>query len=159
MGLIPPPVAPAEPPICPYCGGQAILYKNSAQLYGGRDYGPTWACPCGARVGCHPGSTQPLGRLADERLRQCKKAAHAALDALWKRKMLRDKTDRHQARGAAYRWLAGQLGIPEQTCHIGWMDEAGCRAVIEVCGPYLRPEEAGSTASLMHPGPVCTTPR
>ena len=71
-------------PTCPYCGSRARLVDSTA-IYG-RSYGMTWVCErypsCGAYVGCHPGTTTPLGRLADKKLRAAKKAAHAAFDPL-----------------------------------------------------------------------------
>lgn len=70
-----------KPPICPYCERPAEFLASSARVYHGRDYGPVWAClPCAAWVGCHKGTTQPLGRLANAELRKAKMAAHAAFD-------------------------------------------------------------------------------
>lgn len=110
---------PRKPVLCPYCGSEAKLLGSSAPLYRGTDYGPVWLCsPCGAWVGCHPGSALPLGRLADASLRQAKMAAHAAFDPLWRRKMERDGLGKGHARSRAYQWLAGQLGVEREACHI-----------------------------------------
>lgn len=130
-------IGPAGALLCPYCGEKAKLLENSAELYNGRDYGPAWACvPCGAWVGCHPGTRTPLGRLADKELRQAKIAAHAAFDRLWKAKLRREGGRKKLARGAGYKWLAAQLGIEREECHIGMMDVALCRRVVEVCRPF-----------------------
>ena len=67
--------------------------------------------------------TKPLGRLANAELRQWKQRAHAAFDPVWKA--------RHMSRRDAYAWLAGQMGIKPQDCHIGMFDVNQCRAVVE----------------------------
>lgn len=119
---------PASAPTCPYCGtvaqlvtGEAI-YPRRPDLWAKR----FWSCPpCKAYVGCHPGTTTPLGRLADATLRSAKQAAHALFDPLWQRgEMTREK---------AYAWLARELGIPGKDCHIGMFDVDTCVRVIEVC--------------------------
>ena len=115
-------------PNCPYCGKPALL-KNSRVIYKGRDYGMVWICPdypaCDAYVGCHKDTNKPLGRLANAELRRAKNAAHAAFDPLWK--------SREMSRRGAYRWLAEQLRIDAQNCHIGMFDVAQCRRVVEIC--------------------------
>lgn len=123
-----------QTPICPYCEKRSTFLASSASLYGGRDFGPVYACmPCGAWVGCHPGTTAPLGRLADSELRRAKQAAHAAFDPLWKRKMRRESVDKGVARNAGYAWLAEQLGIHRSECHIGMFDVATCARVVAIC--------------------------
>lgn len=128
---------------CPYCDRPAVLktgrdmYPHRADLHALR----FWCCdPCGAHVGCHkPGNflivegrkitsdgTLPFGRLANAELRSLKMEAHRAFDRLWHFGEL----TRHNA----YRWLAHELGVSIDTCHIGMMDEEGCRTVIELCG-------------------------
>ncbi|MDQ2079522.1 zinc-finger-containing protein [Xanthobacteraceae bacterium Astr-EGSB] len=126
---------------CPYCGNAAALVTGR-EVYphrGDRDLieKPFWAClPCGAWVGCHPGTTSPLGRLANAELRKAKMAAHAAFDPFWKAKMRRDGVPKKKARGLAYKWLAGQLGIAREDCHVGMMDVETCRRVVEVCNGF-----------------------
>lgn len=130
---------PLPPESCPYCGGETRLHPDSSAFYRGQDYGPVWACVgCGAYVGCHPGTTRPLGRVADAELRRMKMAAHDAFDRLWRRKMQRDQCGKQKARGLAYKWLAGELGIPAKHCHIGYFDSAMCARVVEACAPFLR---------------------
>lgn len=113
---------------CDYCG-QPAERVTGAEIYPRRPdlAGKTlWRCePCGAYVGCHPGTDKPLGRLADAELRRAKMAAHAAFDPLWRSGDMR--------RGQAYRWLAERLGIDSSECHIGMMDAATCRRVAAVC--------------------------
>lgn len=88
---------------------------------------------CWAFVGVHKDSGRPLGRLANAELRRLKRAAHAAFDPLWQRKMQRDHCSKKSARGAAYMWLADQMKIPREDCHIGMFDEAQCRAATAIC--------------------------
>lgn len=123
-------------PVCDYCGQNAVLVKSSEVYGSGRDYGPMWLCqPCQAWVGCHPGTTRSLGRLANAELRQAKMAAHAAFDPLW-----RDHPDppwgRPGHRKSAYTWLADQLGLPPRHCHIGMMGVLACWRVVEACRPF-----------------------
>ena len=113
---------------CPYCEAAAQLvtgetvYPRRPDLYAKMFY---ICVPCGAHVGCHDGTTKPLGRLANGELRTAKMAAHAAFDPLWESQGMKRK--------AAYAWLAEQIGIDSKKCHIGWFDVAMCRRVVEVC--------------------------
>lgn len=66
--------------------------------------------------------TQPLGRLAGARLRKAKSQAHAAFDPLWR--------DGEMDRNQAYAWLAGELGIEPEDCHIGEFDVDTCKRVV-----------------------------
>jgi hypothetical protein len=137
------PRPPARPgpasPTCPYCGRPAEFLPSSETLYHGRDYGPAYAClPCKAWVGCHRGTTQPLGRLADAALRRAKIDAHGAFDRTWRALHARRQAAEPgytlgRARASRYRRLAELLGIPPQECHIGMFDVETCRRVIELC--------------------------
>lgn len=128
--------AKARSVICDYCGQPAVLLKDSASLYHGRDFGPVWHCaPCEAWVGCHKNSPTfaPLGRLANAFLRAHKQLAHAAFDPLWEAKLRRDGCSKSAARKAAYAWLAGKMGIPVGECHIGMFDAARCMEAVRIC--------------------------
>ena len=117
--------------ICPYCQNIAEL-TSSAIVYNGRDYGPIYLCKCvdgWAYVGCHKGTTEPLGRLADRELREWKKKAHAAFDPLWKYCGM--------PRNEAYQWLADKLSIPRDQCHIGMFNIEMCQKVVAACEAYL----------------------
>ena len=131
---------------CPYCGSKAI-FTSSTRVYGGRDFGMLYLCPsypaCDSYVGVHKGTDKPLGRMANKELRKWKNAAHAAFDPLWQAKLERRRAERGKypkgrARGSGYKWLAGQLGIPIQECHIAMFDVEMCKRVVEVCRPYYR---------------------
>lgn len=113
---------------CDYCG-------RRARLVTGRELYPSLPdlafkrfhrCdPCDAHVGCHPGTTNPLGRLANASLRRAKRAAHKAFDPLWQ--------EGGMSRTQAYAWLSRTLGIAGKDCHVGMFDEATCARVVEAC--------------------------
>jgi hypothetical protein len=114
--------------VCPYCQSQAEkvtgekIYPHRPDLY----HKTFWECePCDAYVGCHPNTDTPLGRLADIELREAKMRAHAVFDPIWKGGDMK--------RGEAYGWLAKQLGIKKQECHIGMFDVETCERVVVVC--------------------------
>lgn len=122
---------------CPYCGGSAklvsasVVYK-SKKLHKNK----VWVCEnyptCDAYVGCHPNTEIPLGRLANEKLRNLKMEAHRQFDPLWKCGLM----NRHQA----YAWLADMLQIPLDECHIGMFSPDMCRKVINICRRQSNPE-------------------
>ena len=64
------------PKICRYCGG-VVRLAPAAEVYGaaaarrlGIEREKFYQCQnCNARVGCHKGTTRPLGNLANETLR------------------------------------------------------------------------------------------
>ena len=111
--------------LCDYCGKPAELVTGK-QVYPYRvDLHSLvfFRCvPCDARVGTHKRTKKPLGRLANAELRLAKGRAHAAFDPLWK--------DGEMSRHRAYRWLAKQIGIAPDDCHIGMFDLEQCRAVV-----------------------------
>ncbi len=115
---------------CPYCGGPAekvggaVIYPHRGDLYD-RFF---WRCvPCKAYVGCHKQTGKPLGRLANQKLREARLKAHEALDRLWKTQI---PEEMGAQRSRTYKWLSRTLGIPKEKCHIGMFDEAQCKAVI-----------------------------
>lgn len=117
---------------CQYCKEPAILV-DSAEVYNGRSYGPIWICrPCGAYVGVHRKTNHPKGSLAKAPLRAARKRAHAAFDPLWRSKEM--------TRSAAYKWLASQLGIRKERCHIAYFDEVECDQVVEIMRLRRKPE-------------------
>lgn len=136
-------------PVCPYCSMLAKFLASSESVYHGRDFGPLWICiPCEAWVGCHTGSSEPLGGLADKALRQAKMAVHAAFDPLWQvltpayPDLLRPSAKiRSIARGRAYQWLAKQLGISSDECHVGMFDLARCEEAVRVI-QWIKPNSA-----------------
>ena len=80
---------------------------------------------CNARVGCHKGTTRPLGNLANEVLRLKRMETHQVYDAFWKRSGM--------TRTQAYKWLAEQMNLTEDRAHIGSFEMDQCQMVIELC--------------------------
>lgn len=136
---IPPSIPCPSRDDCPYCGDRARLFPSSDHIYNGVDYGPVWQCQlCFAYVGCHAGTNKPLGRLASKPLREWKQKAHKSFDTLWHYKIKKTGCRRRIARGQAYKWLAGQLGIDTSECHIGYFTIEQCQKVVEICEPIKR---------------------
>lgn len=127
---------------CRYCLLPAVLIKFGEAGYPYRaNFGPYWCCtPCASWVGCHPGTENALGGLANAELRKARQEAHAMFDPLWQKKMVRDKVSKGSARRAGYRWLAEQLGIPFKRCHVAYMNLDECRKVVEVCSAIYSKE-------------------
>ena len=126
------PLRPTGPPLCPVCGNAGQLVEAS--------YGPRWTCaPCDTSVGCHPRTTTPLGTMATKAQRSARMAAHAAFDPLWQYKLARNpRMPKGEARRAAYAWLAGELGLDIERCHIALFDVPQCMRVVEVCATAWR---------------------
>jgi hypothetical protein len=126
--------------LCGECGATAILvtgadvYPHRPDLHALQ----IWRCACGATVGCHAGSTKPKGTPASAETRRARIAAHAAFDPLWRRKMAKEGVSQKRARGSAYKWLADQLGIEWNDCHIGLFDAATAQRVVTICAPYTK---------------------
>lgn len=122
---------------CPYCEGKTE-YEDSSIIYG-RSYGMVYICkPCDAYVGVHKGTDKALGRLANKELREAKKKAHAYFDPLWKRAVAKGRK-KHEARNSAYKWLAKEMGIERDDCHIGMFDVASCEKVVQICMNINKP--------------------
>lgn len=62
-------------------------------------------------------------------LAQARIAAHGSFDQLWE--------GGHMSRGAAYQWLADQLGIAKSECHMVYFDADTCNRVRSICDRYI----------------------
>ena len=118
-------------PACHECGGPSeiaqaeAIYPNRPDLWQRQDGTKPWywlCSKCWAYAGVHPRTLQPLGS-----------PAHAAFDPLWRRRMRISNLTQNVARGRGYKWLAAQLGIDRKDCHIGMMDAATARRVVQIC--------------------------
>lgn len=127
-------IAKIAPP-CGECGkpagmvGGLAIYPHRADLAAKW----FWRCACGAYCGVHSGTLKPLGSPANAETRKARSAAHAAFDPLWERRQRLSGLSKGHARGKGYKWLAAQLGIDAKDCHIGMMDAATARRVVEIC--------------------------
>lgn len=96
-----------------------------------------WVCiHCDAYVGCHQSNGLPFGSPADAATRKARSRAHAAFDPLWKAKIRKSGMKKHQARGKAYKWLAEQMGMTRDDCHIGMMTAEQADRVADICRQY-----------------------
>lgn len=140
--------APEAQPVltCTYC-------NKPARLVTGKEIYPRrpdlfslsfWQCkPCDAYVGCHKAGngygdgTRPLGILANKELRALKLLVHRNFDMLWQGGAMK--------RNEAYAWLAGQLNIPVNQCHVGMFTVDLCKKAAEVANKKLMdlPREHG----------------
>jgi hypothetical protein len=112
---------------CPYCKVAARLVDGTV-IYPSRPdlaHLSFYLCgDCDAYVGCHKGTTRPMGRLADKALRWAKQKAHADFDPLWKSGPM--------SRQQAYAWLASKMGMTARECHIGEFDVNQCGRVVQI---------------------------
>ena len=130
-----------KPEICRYCGG-VIRMVPAEQIYGmtaakrlGLVGENIYQCQnCNARVGCHKGTTRPLGDVANEALRLKRIETHHVFDAYWK--------SQNMTRSGAYRWLSQQMRIPAKQTHIGGFEMDQCQQVIDMCGAQFREDAA-----------------
>ena len=113
-------------PRCPYCGSHTILrsadgiYRDNSRremLYVCKNY-PR----CDAYVRVQPGTTIPLGTVANKELRELRSEAHRQFDKLHKRG--------YMSKHDAYQWLEGVLGVTAKEAHIGQLGVLSCNLVI-----------------------------
>ncbi len=67
----------------------------------------------------------PRHAVPGSRLARARMAAHAAFDPIWQKGRV--------SRSAAYDWLARELGLTREECHMLNFDEAMCQRVVQVC--------------------------
>lgn len=77
-------------------------------------------------------------RQRDRRATKAREMAHKTFDPIWRRGYMK--------RSEAYLWLALQLGIPQDDCHMGMMTNAECQRVVEVSKKYLAEKEGRKLA-------------
>jgi hypothetical protein len=117
---------------CAYCNQSAEfvlgnkIYPHRPDLFTKGFYR---CAPCAAYVGCHPNTSTPMGRLANEKLRNFKSITHRAFDQIWKTGQF--------TRAAAYVWLSTEMQLTKDQCHIGEFDQDQCLLAIELCNDKL----------------------
>jgi len=116
---------------CPYCGRKAKLvdgsYFHPNTKYIDKNY---FVCPgCDAHVGCHRGTSIPLGTLANAELRKKRILLHQTFDLSW-------KYSKALTRRQSYISLSIKLNIPLAKCHIALFDLDMCDKAMEalLCG-------------------------
>lgn len=115
-------------PICPYCG-KASEHVDGTAIYPHRPNlaeKKFWRCQsCDAYVGCHQGTPEPLGSLANAELRKARSEAHSAFDVLW------SNVGAPMTRKEAYAWLAAELNIEADAGHIALFDLEMCKKALQ----------------------------
>jgi hypothetical protein len=105
---------------------------DSKEVYG-RSYGAMWMCkPCDAWVGCHKGTAKPMGTLANAELRNARSVLHALFDPIWENLMEERGLSKSQARTMAYEWLAREMDLHPDDCHIALFDYEMCEEVLDI---------------------------
>jgi len=120
---------PVIGPRCPYCGSDSVLV-DAKYLFDDGEYGQVYVCvahpECDAWVGCHKDSDEPLGPLANSRLRLLQQKAHELFEKTWKAEKM-SVTD-------AYIRLRELVGFKkDQQCHFGMFGEKTCNKLIKFC--------------------------
>jgi hypothetical protein len=132
----------AKPDPCPYCGREPVLHRDSTPIYK-QDHGPVWACPgwpqCDSIIGCHPGTTRPLGTMANTMLRKARKRAHKFFDKLFDPGPL--------TRQQAYIELATYMDLDIDDCHMGQFDLGQCELAAAFARAKLRTIYKGRLSS------------
>lgn len=126
-------VSPLKPPTnCDCCGAPAVVLTTNRAAYGPNALDPDsylYRCRvCRAAVGVHPGTTIPMGRMADAGTRSLRIKAHVAFDPIWQVGAT--------TRKRAYRLLADALGIDAALCHISMLTKEQLHATIQFCRDY-----------------------
>jgi ssDNA-binding Zn-finger/Zn-ribbon topoisomerase 1 len=110
---------------CPDCGAPMILkQKENGDNY----YGCTTEKCCGY-LGCHAGTTAPVGTPATLEVRYLRYKCHKRFDRLWK--------DGHFTRTGAYKWLATWFRLPPVKAHIGMFDKEDCLRLMKLLDDFF----------------------
>lgn len=124
------------PEHCDNCGSINIEQTKNDRIYG-RIFGEwpeIYYCnDCRAAVGCHPNTLIPLGRMADRATRQLRKKLHDSFDPIWKSGLM--------SRSQAYYWLANELRISHDDCHVSWLSKELLKRAVEICRMYFAENE------------------
>jgi hypothetical protein len=121
---------------CHYCDNSALLVSGKVVHIHNQDLWNKmfWYCNGGhtphnpAYVGTHS-DNRPLGTLADMETRKWRLQAHNFFDILWEHN--------HVGRTEAYRWLADEMNMTKDECHMGMMDAEQCKEVVR-CIPAIK---------------------
>ena len=117
----------SAPPLCPECKQMGWLVKKANFYNKPSCKGHIWVCyKCDTRVGCHEGTYKPLGHMAGESLRKTRVKIHFKFDERWN-----GAHDRSKARDEAYAWLGKTLGLSKEKAHIGMLNMAQCKQLLD----------------------------
>ena len=112
---------------CPYCGSRTELRSADGIYHDNREGTMLYVCKnyprCDTYVRVRPGTTEPIGTLANGRLRALRTEAHRSFNQLYERGIMTKRE--------AYEWLSQMMGLPMAKTHIGLMGEYYCELVIQ----------------------------
>ena len=118
---------------CQYCGATTRLRSAEGIYKHGGGGVLLYVCSnypaCDAYVRVHPGTTMPVGSLANPALRILRMKAHQHFNELYLSGLM--------TKSEAYSWLAFALGLLPSQTHIGHFSEHYCNQVITECDKYL----------------------
>ena len=113
---------------CPECGAPMVLRETKKYRYNDGTPRKFYGCcrfpACDGVHGAHQ-SGEPYGIPANKETKRARMKAHDSFDALWKHG---DMT-----RKQAYMFLATEMGIAFDDCHIGRFDKDQCKQVVDIC--------------------------
>ena len=119
---------------CPYCGGRTELRSADGIYHDNRDGTMLYVCKnyprCDTYVRALPGTMEPIGTLANGRLRALRTEAHRSFNQLYEKGVM--------SKREAYVWLSQMIGLPMSKTHIGQMGEYYCELVIQESKKLLR---------------------
>lgn len=112
---------------CPYCGS-TIQLRSADGIYKDNSTGTKlYVCSrypdCDAYVRVIPGTSTPVGSMANGGLRALRREAHRHFDLLHQTGLM--------TRNEAYIWLSTMLQAPLSQAHIGYLGDYYCKQVIE----------------------------
>lgn len=123
-----------RPTLCDNCSSHRVALVSNHLQYGKLvgDWPLIYYCfKCKASVGCHFGTSIPLGRMADRDTRRERRRTHKYFDKLWQEGLF-------GSRRSAYIWLSQELGIKRSVCHIGLFDYNTCIEVTKKSKTYYK---------------------
>lgn len=112
----------------------AVIYPHRPDLH----KKPIWLCPCGAYVGCHPNTTDPLGSPAGQKTRHARQYVHRVLDPIWKNAPdfygpdMKAGKARRIARTRTYAYLGNKMGLGKKRTHTGMFNIPQCRTAYRI---------------------------
>lgn len=110
-----------------HCGRPAVLRSAEGICKSCQPGAMVYVCSnypaCDSFVMAHPGTLEPMGSLADPKLRRLRYDAHKQFDQIHQSGLM--------TRKEAYRWLSYIVQAPMEHAHIGHLGEYYCRVVIE----------------------------
>lgn len=112
--------------LCDVCGGNNTIVTTRLTM---AKWPLAKVCnDCGASVGCHADTDEPLGKMAKSNTRYLRYLTHLAFDKIWKSGCM--------PREKAYSWIAVQLGLQE--FHISECTNNQLLSVIRISEEYCR---------------------